>query len=115
MNRLSVLRIETAEHLRRSMGPAGLRHLFDVYLQESRRDAESIASAIARRDPDQVTFSAHRLKGGSQTVGAEEVQHYATSMESLSRLGHLEVAQMLISPLTVAIERVAEHVHAMST
>lgn len=87
--------------------PELLRPMLSLFLEESPRTLETLHSAIAKGDSEQVRYAAHTLKGMSKHFGAETVVGLADRLERMGKEGDLQEAIFTFRLLSEAMEKLA--------
>lgn len=87
--------------------PELLRPMLSLFLEESPRTLETLHSAIAKGDSEQVRYAAHTLKGMSKHFGAETVAGLADRLERMGKEGDLQEAIFTFRLLSEAMEKLA--------
>lgn len=82
-----------------------LNEIVLLFLQDYPKALEEIRAAIARQDPQAVTFFANSLRGSLSNFSATPAVNAALQLETLGRQGDLSTAQ---SALTQLEESIAE-------
>lgn len=86
---------------------AMMRALLQEFLAGARDNAREIESALATSDMASVSASAHKLKGGAQSVGARALEHVAAAMEAAARPGDGDACRGMLGVLGRELERAA--------
>jgi diguanylate cyclase (GGDEF)-like protein len=105
------------------LGREVLPELLSMYFDEAAGSVSELGDAIGRGNALVVRKAAHKLKGGSGTLGAAQVAHLASELEATARGGDLTVADELLDRLRSGLDetrdafhnRVAESSHDGST
>ena len=92
--------------LRRCMGRAELAaRLVGKLAEQAGEDAREISQAIHRQNAGAAAAAAHRLKGASANVSAENLRLLAAELESLGRNNNLPAAAALLPKLQTELVR----------
>jgi HPt (histidine-containing phosphotransfer) domain-containing protein len=86
---------------------ATMRSLLQEFLAGARESAREIEAALARSDMAVVSATAHKLKGGAQSVGARALERVATALETAARPGDSTACREILAPLARELERAA--------
>ena len=86
---------------------ATMRSLLQEFLAGARDNAREIETALAASDMAGVSASAHKLKGGAQSVGAHALEHVAAAMEAAVRPGDGDACRGMLNVLGRELERAA--------
>ncbi len=76
-----------------------------LFLQDHPKSLEEIRAAIARQDPQAVTFFANSLRGSLGNFSATPAVNAALQLENLGRQGDLSTAQSALTQLEESIAR----------
>ncbi len=76
-----------------------------LFLQDHPKSLEEIRAAIARQDPQAVTFFANSLRGSLSNFSATPVVNAAPQLENLGRQGDLSTAQSALTQREESIAR----------
>ncbi len=69
--------------------------ILDIYLTDTPKLIELIIEAVRNKNSKDLVFSAHKLKGGSVTLGLEEITKIAADLEQLGRQNSFDGADEL--------------------
>ncbi len=58
-----------------------LKELIDIYIADLPRTVQEIASYVEKEDFYKIKFLAHRLKGGSSTIGVDVISELTKKIE----------------------------------
>jgi HPt (histidine-containing phosphotransfer) domain-containing protein len=61
--------------------------LIDIYINETPKQIQAIASALAAQSPSSLTIAAHTLKGSSLNLGAKQLGALCLKLEEIGRTG----------------------------
>ncbi len=86
---------------------ATMRSLLQEFLAGARDNAREIETALATCDMAGVSASAHKLKGGAQSVGARALEHVAAALEAAARPGDGDACRGMLGVLGRELERAA--------
>jgi signal transduction histidine kinase/CheY-like chemotaxis protein/HPt (histidine-containing phosphotransfer) domain-containing protein len=86
---------------------ATMQSLLREFLSGARESAREIEAALARSDMAVVSATAHKLKGGAQSVGARALERVATALETAARPGDTIACREMLAPLARELERAA--------
>lgn len=73
---------------------------------ENLNDIEALKAALAQSDADAAAKAAHRMKGVSRMVGAQEMQELCLQIEKAAKQNDLQTAQQSHSLLADAMLRI---------
>jgi len=73
--------------------------LLDIYLVDTPKLIELVIEAAKNKNSHDLVFSAHKLKGGSATLGLEKISEIASELEKLGRQGIFEGTEILAAHL----------------
>lgn len=105
MNTAAELNVERLEEI--SLGDEEfLKELVEVFLDDAAQQLVALSDAAAAGDPEQVAGVAHRLKGSSGNVGAEQLQALCAALESDGLAGRPEKFGVQAERITGEFERV---------
>jgi len=76
-----------------------LARMIQTFLNDTPKRLAAIASALRRRDVEDLASLAHALKGSISIFGAEAARLKAQDLQEMARAGDLESAQTLLGPL----------------
>ncbi len=82
-----------------------LSDLVELYLSEAVLQIAELGDAIGRGDALGAAKAAHKLKGGSSTVGATLVAQLAAGLEATAKAGDLAGSDGLLDGLRRALDR----------
>ncbi|MEA2427283.1 MAG: Hpt domain [Thermoleophilaceae bacterium] len=85
-----------------------LSSLLSLYFDGAASDLTDISGAIGRGETLTVSRTAHKLKGGSSTIGAARVSHIASQLEASAKAGDLTVAHELLDSLRCGLDETRE-------
>ncbi len=66
---------------------AFLMELLNIYITELPKTMSNIRAAIKKKDPGQLQFFAHKLKGSSLTLGMEDISEICHELETIAKTG----------------------------
>ena len=89
----SFVRKETLEQLRQDMG-GNIEGLLKKFLQKLPDRVQAIVDAVERGDSVAIVEEAHRLKGGSRTIGAEQMADLCHRLEETPSEASALVAEL---------------------
>jgi PAS domain S-box-containing protein len=102
--------------LDRIEGDADLfRELQDMFLEDSPQQVDEIASALERKDLEEVRKWAHTLKGSLGYLGATQASSLAHRLERLAADGSLADCRVAFRTLQAALDRLAAEMHTPVT
>ena len=85
-----------------------LTTLLSLFFDEAAGQISDLRGAIGRGEALAVSQTAHKLKGGSSTIGALRVSHIAAQLETTAEAGDLVVAEQLVDRLRDALDETRE-------
>jgi CheY-like chemotaxis protein len=68
--------------------------LLDVFVARIPADLESLAQAVARRDPGMLLELAHTIKGAASSLALTSIAHAATQTEAAARAGRIQLDEV---------------------
>jgi HPt (histidine-containing phosphotransfer) domain-containing protein len=89
-----------------------LTTLVSLYFDEAAEQVSELRGAIARTEVLSVSQTAHKLKGGSATLGAAHVSHIAGRLETAADEGDLTLADELVDRLNDALDETRAAFHS---
>jgi HPt (histidine-containing phosphotransfer) domain-containing protein len=89
---------------------ATLQALLQEFLTGARENAREIEAAVARSDMAVVSASAHKLKGGAQSVGARALERVAAALEAAAGPGDCATCRGMLGVLGGELERAAAEI-----
>jgi HPt (histidine-containing phosphotransfer) domain-containing protein len=97
------------ELLARCAGQAAIcKTVLGKYTEQMNGDIPHLAQVLSQADLDQAARLAHRIKGASANVAAEELRLLAGQLEAATAVGQLETATTLLTDLHSAWGRYEE-------
>ncbi|MDH5485654.1 MAG: Hpt domain-containing protein [Gammaproteobacteria bacterium] len=96
---------ETFDQLRDIMGD-DIPAFVNTYLEHSPGVIQAIEAAISSGDADDTFLQAHRLKGGSASIGAAKLASLAFDMEQAGRTGTMQGMEQRLGQLKDEYQRV---------
>lgn len=97
-----VLNEETLANLSANIGPDGVAEVLHMHVRESASDVTALERASALGDVQESMRLAHKIKGGSGAAGADIMLLLASAIESLARVGELELFRPIVPKLSRA-------------
>lgn len=98
-----------AELLARCAGQAQIcKTVLGKYTEQMNSDLPQLACALNQSDLEQVSRLAHRIKGASANVAAEEVRSFAAELEVVATQDQVDKAKLLLEELRCAWRRFEE-------
>lgn len=94
------------EKLRRNIGD--IRPVVKVFIQSLEGRLLVIEEAVNRKDAENITRSAHTLKGSCGQFGAKELVELCRQMENMGRSGSIAQADALLAAIRRETERLKE-------
>jgi CheY-like chemotaxis protein/HPt (histidine-containing phosphotransfer) domain-containing protein len=91
-----------------------LTQLVSLYFEQTAGILAELADSIRRGETLAAAEAAHKLKGGSLTLGAEYVSRLALELEASARAGDLPAARDLLDRLGPGLEQTFTAFHARS-
>ncbi len=64
-----------------------LSEMIEIFREDTPRRVRDILAAAGEGDAEELSRTAHALKGGAGALGAEALRHLASDLESLGRSG----------------------------
>lgn len=103
--------IDANQLFERCMQDRGLMsEVLESFGRQATNGLETIRSALARLDQEEIGRLAHHLKGAAATVAAAEVTTMSQELEQMSRDGDLHAANQLVERLAAALERCLDEI-----
>ena len=87
-----------------AIGPDGVAEVLRTHVRESGADVAALERASALGDIQESMRLAHKIKGGSASAGADFMQYLASAIESLARVGELDLFRPVVPKLTRATQ-----------
>lgn len=97
--------LERLTYLRDSLGEEQAANLVKIFLDDSDELLHSLENAIEAKDASEVRHWAHRIKGSSANIGADQVKEAAQRLEDMSKNDDLSQANPLYQEITRCLER----------
>src|SRR5690606_28733121 len=72
---------------------AFLMELLNIYITELPKTMSNIRAAIKKKDPGQLQFFAHKLKGSSLTLGMEDISEICHELETIAKTGTIKIGR----------------------
>lgn len=77
--------------------------MLNTYLEETSRDIEELAEALASENAERIAFVAHRTKAAFRMLGLDEITDMAQAIELTAKKGNVP-AKALSVPVNSLIE-----------
>ncbi len=90
-----------------------IRQIVAMYLDASPQCMEQIRFAIRENDAEMLRISAHTLKSSSANIGATQLAERFKMFEDFARNRQMDAAAQKLDQLTLAYEKVVEHLQAI--
>jgi HPt (histidine-containing phosphotransfer) domain-containing protein len=84
------------ENMRQEMRGRGIDWLLDLYLRELPNYTREITEALAANSGEQLYLAAHKFKGGSANLGADQIVSLCRLFENLGKQEDLKAANQLL-------------------
>jgi HPt (histidine-containing phosphotransfer) domain-containing protein len=94
------------------LGDEVLTTLVSLYFDEAAGQVSELRAALGRGEVLAVCRTAHKLKGGSATLGAAQVLHIAGRLETATEAGDLTLAEELVDRLHDALDETRAAFHS---
>ncbi|WP_242492650.1 PAS domain S-box protein [Methanolobus psychrotolerans] len=85
------------------------RRLIDIFLKDAPMQLDALKKAIDTGEMEGVNQYAHKIKGSSGNIGAEDLSKTAADMESLSKAGKINEAAALMMEMESKFELLVSH------
>jgi HPt (histidine-containing phosphotransfer) domain-containing protein len=95
-----------------NLGDEVLSTLVSLFFDEAAGQVSELRGAIGRGEVLGVYHMAHKLKGGSSTLGAVLVSHIAAELETTAEEGDLTLADELVDRLHNALDETRAAFHS---
>jgi HPt (histidine-containing phosphotransfer) domain-containing protein len=109
----TVLDAQRVEILRNSLGDAGTREVYQMYLDNGSEEIEAIRQSLMQGDVKGAAGHVHNLKGSSANLGFLVVHQWSISLEALLKLGAISLAAPLLAGLQRAFRNTEPAVKQM--
>jgi two-component system sensor histidine kinase/response regulator len=96
------------------VGPAFLREIAVIYLDDAPTRLAALRDAVERRDAQAIFATAHAFKSGSGNIGATAVHDLCAALESMGRQGNLSGAAGTLAALEREYGRVEQALRALT-
>lgn len=96
---------KTLDNMRYEMRSRGIGWLIDLYLREVPNYLNSLKDALASADKEKLYLAAHKFKGSSSNLGAQQVVALCKELEIAGRAGAFDQATAKIVQLEEALEQ----------
>lgn len=107
---LPALNHATLESMRQEMRSRGIDWLLDLYLRELPKYIIEMTTALHANDGEQLYLAAHKFKGGSANLGADQVVSLCKLFEQLGRQNDLETANHLLPVLEMMTQQLRQEI-----
>ncbi len=99
-----VLNEKTLARLKREMQAQGIGWLLDLYLNELPNYLNQLQGAVLVQDAEALHLAAHKLKGSSHSLGADQIMNLCKFMESAAKESDFAQAEQCLTQLKAATE-----------
>jgi HPt (histidine-containing phosphotransfer) domain-containing protein len=96
---------KSLEVLRQEMRGRGIGWLIDLYLGELPNYLAEIESAVENKDCESIYLAAHKFKGGSANLGAQQIVQLCKLIEKNAREKNME---MIISLMPIVLQKIED-------
>jgi HPt (histidine-containing phosphotransfer) domain-containing protein len=100
---MSPLNHALLDNMRKEMRGRGINWLLDLYLRELPNYLNEIWGALEADSGEQLYLAAHKFKGGSSNLGAQQVVELCKLFEQSAKQTHLKTAKHLLPTLEAVI------------
>lgn len=100
----SVLNEKTVARLKREMQTQGIDWLLDLYLNELPNYLNQLQCALLIQNAEALHLAAHKLKGSSHSLGADQIMNLCKFMESAAKDQDFKQAEQYLTLLKAAID-----------
>jgi CheY-like chemotaxis protein/HPt (histidine-containing phosphotransfer) domain-containing protein len=100
-----ILNEKTITRLKREMQSQGIDWLVDLYLSELPNYLSQLQTALMCQDADALHLAAHKLKGSSHSLGAEQVMNLCKLLEDTAKENAFAQAETHFNQLKTATEQ----------
>jgi HPt (histidine-containing phosphotransfer) domain-containing protein len=107
---LPALNHATLDSMRQEMRSRGIDWLLDLYLRELPNYMKEMTAALHANDGEQLYLAAHKFKGGSANLGADQVVNLCKLFEHLSKQNDLETANRLLPVLEMMTQQLQQEI-----
>ncbi|MEK7990072.1 MAG: PAS domain S-box protein [Thiotrichaceae bacterium] len=90
--------------LRQEMRGRGIDWLIDLYLGELPNYLAELESAVENKDTESIYLAAHKFKGGSANLGAQQIVQLCKLLESNAREKNMQIITSLMPTVLQTIE-----------
>jgi hypothetical protein len=87
-----------------TLGEASLCEAFRIYLRQAHLDLEGLIAHHRARELVAAERRSHDLKGASANLGVVQVNHWATAVNALLKIGALDEVGPLLQPMARALD-----------
>ncbi len=93
------------DQLQQSSGgdPTFERMILEAFLEDTATQLQEIEQALQDQDANQLRYLAHRLKGSSGNVGADQIQVNMLMLETKAAQGDLEGGESLLKSTQIQL------------
>lgn len=107
---LPALNHATLDSMRQEMRARGIDWLLDLYLRELPNYIREMMTALHANDGEQLYLAAHKFKGGSANLGADQVVNLCKLFEQLGRQNDLVTANQLVPILELMTQQLRQEI-----
>lgn len=107
---LPALNHATLDSMRQEMRVRGIDWLLDLYLRELPNYIREMMAALHANDGEQLYLAAHKFKGGSANLGADQVVNLCKLFEQLGRQHDLATANQLVPTLELMTQQLRQEI-----
>lgn len=107
---LPALNHATLDSMRQEMRARGIDWLLELYLRELPNYIREMTAALHANDGEQLYLAAHKFKGGSANLGADQVVNLCKLFEQLGRQNDLEMANRLLPTLEMMTQQLRREI-----
>ena len=93
--------------------PELIKELITIYFREGSQSLDEISLAIQNQQPKDLRAAAHKLKGGSASLGIKKVIKLSFEIEQLAERGIIEDTKPLFEKIKPVFEEAKEYLTKM--
>ncbi len=105
---LNVEALDILRHLTTATGESLLTKAINLFLTSAPKDIDALERAFMNQDSVALTNIAHSFKSGCANLGAQTIANCAASIEAITREGHTQGVETLISTIRNDLPHVLE-------
>ncbi|GEM_PF-1349847 len=93
------------KNMRQEMRGRGINWLLDLYLRELPNYMREIKAALDADSGEELYLAAHKFKGGSSNLGADQIVSLCRLFEILAKQANMNAAKQLLPTLEAMMQR----------